>query len=175
MCTPTQGVWQRRRLCVCPVSLFVSVCVARACRHHLSRVHPYRAGVQSEPDCSSPSYHTYIIRRSACTCHMYVQPRLAFIRFSRPVLTIYLFSRILSVFLSQQGLYSRIEEYSSKSGLYPQIFFIFPRKIAENRFENEGALKKEYRIGRITYKGQNLRTQPPPSLSPFFSQEAQST
>ena len=36
------------------------LCVARVCRHHLSRVHPYRAGVQSEPDCSSPSYiHTY--------------------------------------------------------------------------------------------------------------------
>ena len=35
------------------------LCVARACRHHLSRVHPYRVGVQSEPDCSSPSYiHT---------------------------------------------------------------------------------------------------------------------
>ena len=36
------------------------LCVARACRHHLSSVHPYRVGVQSEPDCSSPSYiHTY--------------------------------------------------------------------------------------------------------------------
>ena len=43
------------QLAECLVSLFVSVCVARACRHHLSRVHPYRAGVQSEPDCSSPS------------------------------------------------------------------------------------------------------------------------
>ena len=32
------------------------LCVAQACRHHLSRVHPYRAGVQSEPDCSSPFY-----------------------------------------------------------------------------------------------------------------------
>ena len=37
------------------------LCVARACRHHLSCVHPYRVGVQSEPDCSSPYYiHTYI-------------------------------------------------------------------------------------------------------------------
>ena len=35
----------------------MSVCVARACRHLLSRVHPYRAGAQSEPDCSSPSLH----------------------------------------------------------------------------------------------------------------------
>ena len=32
------------------------LCVARACRHHLSRVHPYRVGVQSEPGCSSPFY-----------------------------------------------------------------------------------------------------------------------
>ena len=37
------------------VSLFVSV---RACRHHLSSVHPYRVDVQSEPGCSSPSYLT---------------------------------------------------------------------------------------------------------------------
>ena len=35
------------------------LCVVRACRHHLSRVHPYRVGVQSEPGCSSPSYLTY--------------------------------------------------------------------------------------------------------------------
>ena len=32
------------------------LCVARACRHHLSSVHPYRVGVQSEPGCSSPFY-----------------------------------------------------------------------------------------------------------------------
>ena len=32
------------------------LCVARACRHHLSCVHPYRVGVQSEPGCSSPFY-----------------------------------------------------------------------------------------------------------------------
>ena len=43
------------------------LCVARACRHHLSRVHPYKkrksppiprwlVSIQSEPDCSSPSY-----------------------------------------------------------------------------------------------------------------------
>jgi len=30
--------------------------LARACRHHLSSVHPYRVGVQSEPGCSSPFY-----------------------------------------------------------------------------------------------------------------------
>ena len=30
--------------------------VQTGCRHHLSRVHPYRAGVQSEPGCSSPFY-----------------------------------------------------------------------------------------------------------------------
>ena len=45
-------------LAVCLVSLFVWLCVARACRHHLSSVHPYRVGVQSEPGCSSPSYLT---------------------------------------------------------------------------------------------------------------------
>ena len=46
------------QLAVCLVSLFVSVSVAHACRHHLSSVHPYRVGVQSEPGCSSPSYLT---------------------------------------------------------------------------------------------------------------------
>ena len=50
------------QLAVCLVSLFVSVCrSSRACRHHLSSVHPYRVGVQSEPGCSSPSYiHTAV-------------------------------------------------------------------------------------------------------------------
>ena len=43
-------------LAVCLVSLFLCLCVARACRHHLSSVHPYRVGVQSEPGCSSPFY-----------------------------------------------------------------------------------------------------------------------
>ena len=35
--------------------------IARACRHRLSRVHPYHAGIQwPSLDCSSPSYiHTY--------------------------------------------------------------------------------------------------------------------
>ena len=42
-------------LAVCLVSL-LCLCVARACRHHLSSVHPYRVGVQSEPGCSSPFY-----------------------------------------------------------------------------------------------------------------------
>ena len=46
------------QLAVCLVSLFVSVCRSRACRHHLSSVHPYRVGVQSEPGCSSPFYLT---------------------------------------------------------------------------------------------------------------------
>jgi len=45
------------KACVFVVSL-LCLCVARACRHHLSRVQPYRAGVQSEPDCSSPFYLT---------------------------------------------------------------------------------------------------------------------
>ena len=32
------------------------------CRHHLSSVHPYRVGVQSEPGCSSPYYlPTYVV------------------------------------------------------------------------------------------------------------------
>ena len=44
------------QLAVCLVSLFLCLCVARACRHHLSSVHPYRVGVQSEPGCSSPFY-----------------------------------------------------------------------------------------------------------------------
>ena len=61
-CGPKLCVRQLRvcgsQLAVCLVSLFVSVCRSRACRHHLSRVHPYRVGVQSEPDCSSPSYLT---------------------------------------------------------------------------------------------------------------------
>ena len=43
------------QLAVCLVSL-LCLCVARACRHHLSSVHPYRVGVQSEPGCSSPFY-----------------------------------------------------------------------------------------------------------------------
>jgi len=43
-------------LAVCLVSLCLCLCVARACRHHLSGVHPYRVGVQSEPGCSSPFY-----------------------------------------------------------------------------------------------------------------------
>ena len=38
---------------MCPVRC---VSPARACRRLLSRVHPYRVGVQSEPDCSSPFY-----------------------------------------------------------------------------------------------------------------------
>ena len=39
------------------------LCVARACRHHLSRVHPYRVGVQSEPECCSSFYiHTSEVR-----------------------------------------------------------------------------------------------------------------
>ena len=49
------------------------LCVARACRHHLSSVHPYRVGVQSEPGCSSPFYlptyntgHVRPIPRLAC-------------------------------------------------------------------------------------------------------------
>ena len=63
---------------------------------------------------------------------------------------LYSFSVFFPYSCPKQGLYSRIcQEYSSKSGLYSQIFFMFPLKIAENRFE------KEYRIGRITYKGQN--------------------
>ena len=62
MCTPTQGVWQPAGCVSCePVCVCVS---ARACRHHLSSVHPYRVGVQSEPGCSSPFYlPTYL-----CVC-----------------------------------------------------------------------------------------------------------
>ena len=47
---------------VCLVRFFyglasLCLCVARACHRHLSRVHPYRVGVQSEqPGCSSPTY-----------------------------------------------------------------------------------------------------------------------
>ena len=48
------------------------LCVARACRHHLSSVHPYRVGVQSEPGCSSPScIHTCTVVRfplGPCLC-----------------------------------------------------------------------------------------------------------
>ena len=52
----TQGVWQPAGCVSCePVCV---LCVARACRHHLSSVHPYRVGVQSEPGCSSPFYLT---------------------------------------------------------------------------------------------------------------------
>ena len=39
-----------------PANPCLCLCVARACRHHLSSVHPYRVGVQSEPGCSSPFY-----------------------------------------------------------------------------------------------------------------------
>ena len=39
------------QLAVCFVSC-LCLCVAHACRHHLSSVHPYRVGVQSEPGCS---------------------------------------------------------------------------------------------------------------------------
>ena len=41
------------------------LCVARACRHHLSCVHPYRVGVQSEPGCSSPYYLPTYLRPSS--------------------------------------------------------------------------------------------------------------
>ena len=57
---------------VCLVSLFVSVCclcVARACRHHLSSVHPYRVLVSSS---SLAVLHlsTYL---PTC-CEIYVAP-----------------------------------------------------------------------------------------------------
>ena len=46
------------------------LCVARACRHHLSRVHPYRVGVQSEPGCSSPFYlpTSLLLVSEYCVC-----------------------------------------------------------------------------------------------------------
>ena len=66
-CTPTQGVWQPAGCVSCePVCV---LCVARACRHHLSphtsesmfmRASVHRVGVQSEPYCSSPSYMHFI-------------------------------------------------------------------------------------------------------------------
>ena len=46
------------------------LCVARACRHHLSSVHPYRVGVQSEPGCSSPFYLPTL--DCLCLCVLYV-------------------------------------------------------------------------------------------------------
>ena len=56
-----------------------SLCVARACRHHLSSVHPSRVGVQSEPGCSSPFYLPTFdkpprVRQTTDAC---VEPRLA--------------------------------------------------------------------------------------------------
>ena len=63
MCTPTQGVWQPAGCVSCEL---VCVCVARACRHQssvsLASTHTALVGVQSESDCSSPSY-TYIHTR----------------------------------------------------------------------------------------------------------------
>ena len=55
MCTPTQDVWQPAGCVSCEL---VCVCVSlvRVVIIYLSSVHPYRVGVQSEPDCSSPSY-----------------------------------------------------------------------------------------------------------------------
>jgi len=41
---------------LCVLWACLCLCVAGACRHHLSSVHPYRVGVQSEPGCSSPYY-----------------------------------------------------------------------------------------------------------------------
>ena len=57
---------------VCLVRFFyglasLCLCVARACHRHLSRVHPYRVGVQSEqPGCSSPTYLPRV--GTACKC-----------------------------------------------------------------------------------------------------------
>ena len=56
---PHRPKWRRARRREPSEHVLVSplcLCVARACRHHLSRVHPYRVGVQSEPGCSSPFY-----------------------------------------------------------------------------------------------------------------------
>ena len=53
------------QLAECLVSLCVYVCRSRACRPLLSRVHP-RAGVQSEPDCSSPSYQCMFMVARLC-------------------------------------------------------------------------------------------------------------
>ena len=54
-------------------SLLIANPVSRACRRHLSRVHPYRVGVQSEPDWSSPSYHSHIAESSYWNYGMYVR------------------------------------------------------------------------------------------------------
>ena len=45
-----------RRLRKSQKNSFQFVFSVHQCRHHLSRVHPYRVGVQSEPGCSSPFY-----------------------------------------------------------------------------------------------------------------------
>ena len=79
----TEGTWHRvaysavrsRRMCGSPAWLrpecpppgeFVCLCVARACRHHLSSVHPYaipRWCVQSEPGLFFTFLHTYLPRK----------------------------------------------------------------------------------------------------------------